>query len=88
MNNARVIKDAWAPFLLWCCFAALGLWWLEGQLYDVRLVNSQSTISSLTTQLSGARSDIQDLASPTCGSTRQTGSLESCISRNCKNSLC
>ena len=61
VSNARVIKDAWLPFLVWCLIAIGLVWLVEGQVYEVRLANGQSAASSLAIQLSGARSDIQDL---------------------------
>lgn len=61
VSNARVIKDAWSAFVVWCLIITAVAWWVMGQVYEVRLANSQSTVSSLTAQLSGAHSDIQDL---------------------------
>jgi type II secretory pathway pseudopilin PulG len=61
MSNVRIIGDAWAAFAVWCFLALLLAWLLMGQIYDVRLTNAQSTISSLNSQLSGVRADVQEL---------------------------
>jgi hypothetical protein len=62
MTNVRVIRDAWGAFIIWCLIAVGICWWGLGYLYEFRLTNASSQISTLTsrmTVLAGERDDLQ-----------------------------
>lgn len=60
-KNVHVLRDAWAPFLLWCVIAAASVWWIDGKIYDNQIANLQSDKGTLTTRVSVLDGEIRDL---------------------------
>lgn len=61
VTNVRVVRDAWGAFLVWCIIALVACWYAIGIVYDTRLTNAQSTVSTLTTRLNAVEGELRDI---------------------------
>lgn len=63
VTNWRVVRDAWGAFLVWCAIAAVALWWVQGKIVELQIINLQSEKSTLTTRVTVLEGQNRDLAS-------------------------
>lgn len=63
VTNARVVREAWGAFAIWCLIAVAACWYVLGQIYEVRLTTAQSAVSALSARLSAVDGELRDARS-------------------------